>query len=215
MRNRAIVIAAITLIFAALVIAGCAPGPVSGQVTYGGTTYSFSGNVAVSGGATVATSSGGGTITVVDGIAPPWIPPTIETTPRECNAYVRDDGFHMDTAVSKTDGKTYDVTIVSSIPAGGDLCDEYRIVQDGANSSMIQDRLPQPPGARLSSWERDFTFLGDDWTGVPWAYYAGVSCRLEIDHDKVQSTTRMAVLDENGKAVQYSHGTQRFRPVVG
>lgn len=57
--SNAKVILAITLIIAIL-LAGCASGPVSGQVTYNGTTVAFSGTVDVSGAAATTASGGSG-----------------------------------------------------------------------------------------------------------------------------------------------------------
>lgn len=148
------------------------------------------------------------------------VPDTIETAPRTCNAYLRADGFQMDWAFDEN-GTKYDVTILNTAPTNADgsrnLCWPYRVIQDGAGSSIINDRLPQPPGSRTDAPEIvDWTFLGDDWEGVQYAYYSGIAGRLLIDKDKSGPGGYEAVFDVNGQVVQFSeNGEQKFVPVVG
>jgi len=148
------------------------------------------------------------------------VPLTIETAPRACNAYTRDDGFNMDRAISATDGNPYDVTIVSTLPTNPDgslnFCYRYRTVQDGHESSIINDQIPMPGMKGDAPEWSDFTFLSNDWSSAQYAYYSGVAGRLWIDDDKDPSTPMKAVLDVEGKQVQYTeNGVQYFTPIIG
>ncbi len=149
------------------------------------------------------------------------VPTTIETAAQQCKAYVRDDGFRMDVGVD-VNGNEYDKTIVSTVPTLSDgslnLCDPCRFVQDGAGSSVIHDRLDQPPAARTCPDVQDFTFLSDDWKPGQLVYYSGVAGCTMYDPDKSGPKGLEFVLDVDGVPVcGTENGIQFFdvTPYIG
>ena len=131
-----------------------------------------------------------------------YIPPSEYVAPQECHATVNAAGDQVDWIAGER-GERIDVTILNTTE---DLCEDYRVIWDGA--AIRQDRLP-PEGSRVS-FERDFQGW---WTGP--AYFAGISCKLEVDHDKNGVTPRIAVFDREGRTVGSSHGVQIFNMEAG
>lgn len=171
-----------------------------------GTTYTKNGSA--SGGQILKVESASGSwLKLTDGNyiygqLCPQIPPSVYEKDDCYNAQVLSNGDKI-AFITGENGEEIQVTVLNTTT---DLCAEDNVVWDGA---AIRQPWLAPEGQR-HPFEVDFAGW---WDGA--AYFAGISCKLEIDHDKNGATPRLAVFDRDGQTVGYSHGTQIFDMEAG